>query len=135
MTEPFLPEIEPVRYAGADCENPLAYRFYDAERSVLGRPMREQLRIAVCYWHSFSWPGSDVFGAGTFGRPWLVEGGDAMAQARRRLEVAFEFAFRDGVEDVIGEFLAGRAVGRTRQQPRRDRVEQVADASDRHTKN
>ena len=42
--------------------------------SVLGRRMEDQLRIAVCLWHSFNWPGSDVFGVGTFDRPWLAPG-------------------------------------------------------------
>jgi len=91
MTQAFFEGVERVRYEGPHTENPLAFRFYDADRVVLGRRMEDQLRFAVCYWHSFSWPGSDVFGAGTFGRPWLAAGGDAMAQARRKLEVAFEF--------------------------------------------
>ena len=91
MTQAFFEGVERVRYEGPQTENPLAFRFYDADRVVLGRRMEDQLRFAVCYWHSFSWPGSDVFGAGTFGRPWLEAGGDAMAQARRKLEVAFEF--------------------------------------------
>jgi len=89
MSEPFLPEIEPVRYAGADSENPLSYRFYDAERPVLRRPMREQLRIAVCYWHSFCWPGDDVFGDGCFQRPWF-EGGSPLELAERKISAAFE---------------------------------------------
>jgi xylose isomerase len=89
MREPFFPETEPVTHEGPDSENPLAYRFYDAERPVLGRSMREQLRFAVCYWHSFCWPGDDVFGAGCFGRPWF-EGGAPLELAERKLSVAFE---------------------------------------------
>jgi xylose isomerase len=89
MCEPFFPEIEPVTHEGPDSENPLAYRFYDAERPVLGRSMREQLRFAVCYWHSFCWPGDDVFGAGCFGRPWF-EGGAPLELAERKLSAAFE---------------------------------------------
>jgi xylose isomerase len=58
--------------------------------------MREHLRIAVCYWHSFCWPGSDVFGEGTFDRPWFA-GGDPRAQAERRLAVAFELFEKLGV--------------------------------------
>src|SRR3954451_6600045 len=53
--------------------------------------MAEHLRVAVCMWHSFNWPGSDVFGSGTFDRPWLQPGQDGMAAARARLEAAFEF--------------------------------------------
>ena len=71
MREPFFPEIDAVLYEGPDSGNPLAYRFYDAGRSVLGKSMREQLRFSVCYWHSFCWPGDDVFGEGCFARPWF----------------------------------------------------------------
>jgi len=90
MSAPWFPSIERIRYAGPDSEEPLAFRYYDAERLVLGKPMREQLRFAVCTWHSFCWPGSDVFGEGTFARPWL-EAGEPMAQAERKLAFAFEF--------------------------------------------
>jgi xylose isomerase len=97
MTAPFFPEIrEPVPYRGPDSTEELAFRFYDAERQVLGRSMRDQLRAAVCYWHSFCWPGSDVFGAGIFERPWF-EGGVPLALAERKLEVAFEFFEKLGV--------------------------------------
>ena len=96
MSEPFFPAIERIPYAGPESENALAYRFYDPERVVLGKRMREQLRPAVCYWHSFCWQGSDVFGEGTFARPWL-QGGDPLTLAERKLEVAFEFFEKLGV--------------------------------------
>jgi xylose isomerase len=53
--------------------------------------MEDHLRIAVCYWHSFNWPGSDVFGAGTLDRPWLGAGVDPMGSARQKMDAAFEF--------------------------------------------
>jgi xylose isomerase len=56
MTE-FFPDVQPIRYEGPDAQNDLAYRYYDPDRIVLGKRMEEQLRIAVCYWHSFNWPG------------------------------------------------------------------------------
>jgi xylose isomerase len=90
MSAPFFATIDPIRYEGPESESPLAFRFYDAGRPVLGRRLEEHLRVAVCFWHSFGWAGSDVFGAGTFARPWLGAG-DAMALARRRCQVAFEF--------------------------------------------
>jgi len=96
MSQPFFTGIERVRYEGPESENPLAYRFYDPERVVLGKRMQEQLRPAVCYWHSFCWPGSDVFGEGTFARPWLQDG-DPLTLAERKLEVAFEFFEKLGV--------------------------------------
>ncbi|TDJ01766.1 MAG: xylose isomerase [Deltaproteobacteria bacterium] len=96
MSEPFFPGIERIRYEGPESKNALAYRFYDPERVVLGKRMQEQLRPAVCYWHSFCWPGSDVFGEGMFARPWL-QGGDPLTLAERKLEVAFEFFEKLGV--------------------------------------
>ena len=96
MSEPFFAGIERIPYEGPESENALAYRFYEPERVVLGKPMRDQLRPAVCYWHSFCWPGSDVFGEGTFARPWL-QSGDPLALAERKLEVAFEFFEKLGV--------------------------------------
>jgi xylose isomerase len=89
MRESFFPEIDAVLHEGPDSENPLAYRFYDAERPVLGKSMRDQLRFSVCYWHSFCWPGDDLFGAGSFARPWF-EGGTPLQLAEHKLSVAFE---------------------------------------------
>ncbi|MBW2416872.1 MAG: xylose isomerase [Deltaproteobacteria bacterium] len=97
MTEPFFPEIERIRYQGPDAADDLAFRHYDADRVVAGRRMEEHLRFAVCYWHSFCWPGSDVFGAGTFDRPWLADSEDALAQAEHKTDVAFEFFSKLGV--------------------------------------
>jgi xylose isomerase len=87
----FFPEIEePIRYGGPDAESPLAFRWYDADRVVLGRTLREHARFAVCFWHTFCWPGSDVFGAGSFERPWLAAGGDPIKLAAQKVDAAFE---------------------------------------------
>lgn len=72
---------EPIRYAGPDSDDPLTFRWYDADRVVGERTMAEHLRIAVCYWHSFNWPGNDVFGDGGLDRPWLDPTLDPMAAA------------------------------------------------------
>jgi xylose isomerase len=52
--------------------------------------MEDHLRLAVCYWHSFCWPGSDPFGGETFNRTWMAAGGDPMGQAKLKADVAFE---------------------------------------------
>ncbi|MCW5654805.1 xylose isomerase [Hydrogenophaga sp.] len=70
-------------------QEPLAYRYYDKNRLVLGKSMAEQLRFAVCYWHSFGWGGTDPFGEPSFQRPWHAAG-DPMAQAHAKADVAFE---------------------------------------------
>jgi len=96
MTD-FFADVPPVRYQGPESDDPLSFRYYDKDRIVLGKRMEEQLRFAVCYWHSFVWNGFDPFGYdGTFRRPWF-EAGDPMAQARLKAEVAFDFFSRLGV--------------------------------------
>jgi xylose isomerase len=87
----FFADVTPIRFEGPDTDADLAFRVYDPDRLVLGKPMADHLRMAVCYWHSFNWPGSDVFGAGTFDRPWLDAGADPMDAARQKMDAAFEF--------------------------------------------
>jgi len=90
MTEPFFSAIDRIRYEGPETANPLAYRYYDPDRVVLGKRMEEHLRFAVCYWHTFCWAGADMFGANVFERPWFGSA-DPLALAARKTEVAFEF--------------------------------------------
>lgn len=89
MTEAYFTGVERIRYEGPDSDTPLAYRWYDPDRMVLGRRMADHLRVAVCYWHSFCWPGSDPFGGGTLDRPWMGAG-DPVALAEAKMDVAFE---------------------------------------------
>jgi xylose isomerase len=103
MTEFFDTIPEPIRYEGADSDNPLAFRWYDADRVVLGKTMAQHLRFGVCYWHSFAWDGSDIFGAGTLDRPWnpltasgAAAGLEPMAAAKLKMEAAFEFVQKLG---------------------------------------
>ena len=91
MAEFFTEVPGPVAFAGADAGDGLGYLVYDPDRIVAGKRMEEHLRIGVCYWHSFNWPGNDVFGAGTFDRPWLSASGDPMDAARQKQDAAFEF--------------------------------------------
>ncbi len=88
----FFPDVpDPVRPAGQASPDSLAYRVYDPDRLVGGKRMEDHLRIAVCYWHSFNWPGSDVFGAGTFDRPWLDTAAAPIEAAFAKQDAAFEF--------------------------------------------
>jgi len=98
MSDPFFSGIDTVPFVGPDAApDTLGFRVYDRNREVAGRRMEDHLRFAVCYWHTFCWPGDDVFGDGTFDRPWQVAGGDEMALAHRKLDVAFEFFSKLGV--------------------------------------
>jgi len=89
MTE-FFKNIAPVKFEGIESTNPLAFRHYDADRIILGKSMKEHLRFAACYWHGFCSQGADVFGAGTFDRPWHRPG-NAMEMAKMKADAAFEF--------------------------------------------
>ncbi|MEI7861135.1 MAG: xylose isomerase [Planctomycetota bacterium] len=91
-----FPEIGAIRYEGPATENMLAFRHYDASELVEGVPMRDHLRFAVSYWHSFRGTGSDPFGAPTMQRPWETRG-DTLEGALNRAEVAFEFMEKLGV--------------------------------------
>ena len=99
----FFPLREPIRYEGPKSRKGLAFRWYDAKRKIRGKTLAEHLRFSVAYWHSFVWTGTDPFGGETFLRPWH-RGGDEMANARMKADVAFEmfellgvpfFAFHD----------------------------------------
>jgi xylose isomerase len=98
VADDFFSDVpEPIAFGGLDATEPLTFKVYEPDRLVLGKPMEEHLRIAVCLWHSFNWPGSDVFGVGTFDRPWLDPRLDPMAAATAKLNAAFEFIAKLGV--------------------------------------
>ena len=66
----YFPGIPAIPYEGPESDNPLAFKYYDADRVVAGKPMAEHFRFAVAYWHTFNQTGSDPFGPGTIQLPW-----------------------------------------------------------------
>jgi xylose isomerase len=96
MSQSYFASIPPIQFEGLTSVNPLAYRYYDKDRVVLGKRMEDHLRMAVCYWHTFCSEGADMFGPGTFHRPWNV-GPMNQAQAEHKLNEAFEFFTRLGL--------------------------------------
>src|SRR5215468_231823 len=85
-----FPDVAKIKYEGPDSKNPLAFRHYNAAEVVEGKSMRDHLRFAVCYWHTFRGTGSDPFGPGCARRPW-EDGSDSVEMAEKRVRVAFEF--------------------------------------------
>ena len=85
-----FPQISTIRYEGPASKNPLAFKHYNPDEVVEGKTMRDHLRFAVVYWHTFRGTGSDPFGAGTMQRPW-DDGSNSVANAQKRVRVAFEF--------------------------------------------
>ncbi len=90
MADTNFERIPKIRFEGPDSENPLAFRYYEPNRMVLGKRMEDQLRCAVCYWHTFAGDGSDVFGAGTFARSWH-QISDPLESALAKQQAAFAF--------------------------------------------
>ena len=82
--------ISKIQYEGPKSKNPLAFKHYHADEIVAGKSMREHLRFAVVYWHTFRGTGSDPFGAGTMIRPW-DDGTQSVKNAQNRVHAAFEF--------------------------------------------
>ncbi|MFT7560151.1 MAG: xylose isomerase [Flavobacteriales bacterium] len=82
--------INKIPFEGAESTNPLAFKYYDENRVVAGKSMREHFKFAVCYWHSFCGQGNDPFGPGTKNFPW-DDSNDALARARMKMDAAFEF--------------------------------------------
>lgn len=79
-----------IKYEGPESDNPLAYRWYDENRVVAGKTLKEHLRFAVAYWHSFNADGSDPFGGPTFSFKWN-EKADPVERAKDKMDAAFEF--------------------------------------------
>lgn len=82
--------IGQIKFEGLETDNPLAFRWYDADKIVAGKPMKEHLRFACAYWHSFCNDGNDPFGPGTHVFGWNSKA-DAVARAKDKMDAAFEF--------------------------------------------
>jgi len=92
----FFPGIGKINFEGKTSDNPLAYKWYDENRIIAGKPMKEMLRYAVFYWHTFCNTGADPFGQGTKTFPWDAKG-DSISRAKDKMDAAFEFFTKLGV--------------------------------------
>jgi xylose isomerase len=92
----FFKGIGQVKYEGLESDNPLAFRWYDENKTVAGKPMKEWLRFACAYWHSFCGNGADPFGEPTHIFPWN-EKTDAIERAKDKADAAFEFITKLGL--------------------------------------
>ena len=89
--------IPKIKYEGPKSRNPFAFKYYDAEKIILGKPMREHLPFAMAWWHNMCATGIDMFGKGTADKSFGVEK-DTMEHARKKVDAAFEFMDKLGVE-------------------------------------
>ncbi|WP_179412409.1 xylose isomerase [Mucilaginibacter sp. E4BP6] len=93
----FFKQIGQIKYEGLQSDNPLAFRWYDANKMVGGKSMKDHLRFACAYWHSFVGNGADPFGEPTHIHPWDAKA-DAIERAKDKMDAAFEFITKMGME-------------------------------------
>src|SRR5215203_7333304 len=86
----FFPNIKQIKYEGPQTDNPLAFRWYDENKLVAGKTMKEHFRFACAYWHSFCGSGADPFGEPTHLYAWDTRTG-AVEKAKDKMDAAFEF--------------------------------------------
>ena len=105
----YFPNVSKIKFEGTESYNPMAFRYYDAERVVLGKPMKEWLKFAMAWWHTLCAEGGDQFGGATKKFPWN-EAPDAMTAAKQRADAGFEVMQKLGIEyfcfhdtDLIGD--------------------------------
>jgi len=92
----FFPGIGKIKFEGKDSKNPMAFRYYDENKVVGGKTMKEQFRFAMAYWHTLCGTGGDPFGPGTKDFPWAV-GNDAISIGKNKMDAAFEFMTKIGI--------------------------------------
>lgn len=91
----YFPGIGKIPFEGTGSDNPLSFKFYDENRLVAGKTMKDHLRFAVAYWHTFCADGSDTFGSATLSREWN-KGATGLERAENKADAAFEFITKLG---------------------------------------
>lgn len=89
--------IGKIPYEGAQSKNPLAFKYYDAEKVVMGKPMKEHFRFAMAWWHNLCAGGTDMFGRNTADKSFGAEPG-TMEHAKAKVDAGFEFMQKLGIE-------------------------------------
>ena len=89
-----------IKFEGPASDNPLAFKWYDENRIIAGKKLKEYVKFAVAYWHSFCNTGGDPFGPGTKFFPWNVSG-DALQAGKDKMDAAFELMTQTGLCRII----------------------------------
>jgi xylose isomerase len=93
----YFPSVEKIKFEGKDSKNPMAFRYYDPEKVVYGKPMKEWFKFCMAWWHTLCAEGGDQFGGGTQKHPW-VGATDAVQAAKDKMDAGFEFMQKIGIE-------------------------------------
>jgi xylose isomerase len=99
-TPEYFAAFDKIKYQGPDSKEALAFKFYNADESIIGKPMKDWLRFSMAFWHTMRGDGSDPFGSATKSWPWEQDSVnlDEISKAKRRLDVFFELLSKLGVE-------------------------------------
>lgn len=95
MSQEYFKGIGKIAYEGPESDNPLAFKWYDENRVVAGKTLKDHFKFATSYWHSFCGTGADPFGPGTRTFPWSATP-DAVSRAKEKMDAAFEFFTKIG---------------------------------------
>ena len=96
-TKEFFPNISKIPFEGPSSKNPMAFHYYEPERMVHGRKMKDWFRFSMAWWHTLGADGSDQFGTGTKKFPWN-EGATALERAMSKMDAGFEIMQKIGFE-------------------------------------
>ena len=97
MAKEYFPQIGKIPFEGPESKNPMAFHYYDAERVVAGKKMKDWMRFAMAWWHTLCAEGADQFGGGTKTFPWN-QGADAIEVAKNKVDAGFEIMQKLGIE-------------------------------------
>ncbi len=93
----YFPNVEKIKFEGKDSKNPMAFHYYDAEKVIMGKKMKDWLRFAMAWWHTLCAEGSDQFGPGTKSFPWNT-GANALEKAKNKADAGFEVMEKLGID-------------------------------------
>ena len=92
----YFPEFGKIPFEGKESKNPVAFHYYEPERVVAGRKMKDWFKFAMAWWHTLCAEGSDQFGPGTKHFPWN-EGATAVERAKHKVDAGFEIMQKLGI--------------------------------------
>ena len=96
-TKEYFPGIGKIKFEGKESKNPMAFRYYDAEKVINGKKMKDWLKFAMAWWHTLCAEGGDQFGGGTKKFPWNGDA-DKVQAAKNKMDAGFEFMQKMGIE-------------------------------------
>ena len=95
MAKEYFPGLKKIKFEGKDSKNPMAFHYYDENKVIMGKKMKDWLRFAMCWWHTLCAEGADQFGGGTKSFPWMDV--DPLQTAKNKVDAGFELMQKLGI--------------------------------------